>query len=56
MLLAMNEYVNALGEMVGLQLNMPHIEVPTPVSLAFIFGVLTISILASKLSKMKDER
>ena len=56
MLLAMNEYVNALGEMVGLQLNMPHIEVPTPVSLAFIFGVLTISILASKLSKMGDER
>ena len=56
MLLAMNEYVNALGELVGLQLNMPHIEVPTPVSLAFIFGVLTISILASKLSKMRDEK
>ena len=53
MLLAMNEYVNALGEMVGLQLNMPHIEVPTPVSLAFIFGVLTISILASMLKAKK---
>ena len=53
MLLAMNEYVNALGEMVGLQLNMPHIEVPTPVSLAVIFGVLTISILASMLKAKK---
>ena len=53
MLLAMNEYVNALGEMVGLQLNMPHIEVPTPVSLAFIFGALTISILASMLKAKK---
>ena len=53
MLLAMNEYVNALGEMVGLQLNLPHIEVPTPVSLAFIFGVLTISILASMLKAKK---
>ncbi len=53
MLLAMNEYVNALGEMVGLQLNMPHIEVPTPISLAVIFGVLTISILASMLKAKK---
>ena len=53
MLLAMNEYVNALGEMVGLQLNMPHIEVPTPVSLAVIFGALTISILASMLKAKK---
>ena len=53
MLLAMNEYVNALGEVVGLQLNLPHIEVPTPVSLAFIFGVLTISILASMLKAKK---
>jgi len=26
---------------------MPHIEVPTPVSLAVIFGVLTLSILLS---------
>ena len=47
MLLAMNEYVNDLGRLVGLELNMPHIEVPTPVSLAVIFGVLTLSILLS---------
>ena len=43
MLLAMNEYINALGSYVGLQLNMPHIEVPTLWSLAFIFGVLVLS-------------
>ena len=43
MLLAMNEYVNALGRLVGIDLNMPHIEVPTPWSLAFIFGVLVLS-------------
>ena len=47
MLLAMNEYVNDLGRLVGLELNMPHIEVPTPVSLAVIFGVLALSILLS---------
>ena len=47
MLLAMNEYVNALGRLVGIELNMPHIEVPTPWSLAFIFGVLLLSILLS---------
>ena len=47
MLLAMNEYINALGRLAGLELNIPHIEVPTPVSLAIIFGVLLLSILLS---------
>ena len=47
MLLAMNEYINALGRFCGVELNMPHIEVPTPWSLAFIFGVLLLSILLS---------
>ncbi len=47
MLLGMDEYVNALGRLCGLQLNMPHIEVPTSWSLAFIFGVLLLSILLS---------
>ncbi|MBR1547825.1 MAG: TerC family protein [Prevotella sp.] len=47
MLLAMDEYVNWLGSLVGLNLNMPHIEVPTPVSLAVIFGVLVLSMLLS---------
>ena len=47
MLLAMNEYVNALARLAGFELNMPHIEVPTPVSLAIIFGILLLSILLS---------
>ena len=54
MLLAMNEYINALGAMVGLNLNMPHIEVPTLLSLAIIFGVLTVSILASVAQKRRQ--
>ena len=55
MLLAMNEYINDLGSLVGLELNMPHIEVPTPVSLAIIFGVLLLSILFSVVfSKRQD--
>jgi len=49
MLLAMNEYINSLGELMGLSLNVPHIEVPTPVSLAIIFGVLLLSMLSSVL-------
>lgn len=47
MLLAMNEYVNAFGRLIGIDINMPHIEVPTPLSLAIIFGVLALSMLLS---------
>jgi tellurite resistance protein TerC len=47
MLLAMNEYINGLGAVVGLNLNIPHIEVSTPFSLAVIFGVLVLSMLLS---------
>ena len=47
MLLAMNEYVNSLARLAGFELNMPHIEVPTPLSLAIIFGILLLSILLS---------
>ena len=47
MLLVMDEYVNALGRMIGLELNMPHTEVPTVWSLAFIFGVLVLSMVLS---------
>lgn len=47
MLLAMNEYVNALGRLIGIDINMPHIEVPTPLSLTIIFGVLALSMLLS---------
>ena len=47
MLLAMNEHINDLGSLMGLSINMPHIEVPTPISLAVIFGILLLSMLAS---------
>lgn len=47
MLLAMNEYVNAPLRFVGIQANIPHVEVPTPVSLAVIFGLLVVSMLLS---------
>ena len=43
MLLAMNEYINQLGSLMGLNLNMPHIEIPTVWSLVFIFGMLVLS-------------
>jgi tellurite resistance protein TerC len=43
MLLAMNEYINAGAAWLGYDLNMPHIEIPTVWSLAFIFGTLTLS-------------
>ena len=43
MLLAMNEYVNTFGRLIGIDINMPHIEVSTPLSLAIIFGVLVLS-------------
>ena len=43
MLLAMNEYINLIASWVGIDLNMPHIEVPTIWSLVFIFGTLLLS-------------
>ena len=43
MLLAMNEYINAGAAWLGYDLNMPHIEIPTIGSLAFIFGTLLLS-------------
>ena len=47
MLLTMDDYVNPIIHALGLKLDMPHIEVPTPLSLAIIFGVLLLSILLS---------
>lgn len=47
MLLAMNEYVNDFARLAGFDLNMPHIEIPTPISLTIIFGVLVLSMLLS---------
>ena len=53
MLLAMNEYINAFARLLSFQLNMPHIEIPTPLSLAVIFGVLVLSMGASYLVTKK---
>ena len=47
MLLAMNEYINELGSLAGLDVHVPHVEIPTPVSLAVIFGMLLLSMLLS---------
>lgn len=55
MLLAMNDYINSLGALVGLNLNVPHIEIPTPVSFAVIFGVLLMSMLFSAMLTRKRE-
>ena len=54
MILAVNEYINDLASLVGLSLNMPHIEVPTPISLIFIFGTLLLSMLASVVAQRKS--
>jgi tellurite resistance protein TerC len=43
MLLAMNEYINIIASWIGIDLNMPHIEVPTTWSLIFIFTTLLAS-------------
>ena len=51
MLLAMNEYINQIFAWIGIELNMPHIEVPTTWSLAFIFGVLVLSMAGSFMTK-----
>ncbi len=43
MLLAMDQYINEIGSWLGLNIKMTHVEIPTPWSLAFIFGVLVLS-------------
>ena len=55
MLLAMNEYVNALASLVGIQLNMPHVEIPIVASLSIIFGVLIASMLLSYLTTKQSK-
>ena len=51
MLLAMNEYINQIAAWLGINLQIPHIEVPTGWSLAFIFGVLVLSMVGSVITK-----
>ena len=53
MLLAMDEYINALLHLIGIRYTMPHIEISTPFSLSVIFGLLTLSILLSLAVKRK---
>ena len=53
MLLAMDEYINALLHLIGIRYTMPHIEVSTPFSLSVIFGLLTLSIILSLAVKRK---
>lgn len=55
MLLAMSEYINQLGALCGLQLNVPHVEVPTPWSLLFIFTVLFATMGLSYLTSAKKK-
>ena len=54
MLLAMNEYLNGFGNLLGLNFNIPHLEIPTLVSLAVIFGVLLMSMLSSVIISHKN--
>ena len=54
MLLAMNDYVNAAAAYVGIDVSMPHLEIPTVWSLVFIFFVLVASMgLSVVFSKRK---
>ena len=55
MLLAMNEYVNGVLGLIGIKSHIPHIEVPTPVSLAVIFGVLLLSMLLSVIVTKREK-
>ena len=53
MLLGILEYVNALGALVGLDIHLRNYDFPTSWSLAIIFGVLVLSMLASVIAHRK---
>ena len=53
MLLTMNDYANSLLGLVGIDANLPRIEVPTPISLAIIFGLLVASMGISVIKKYR---
>lgn len=55
MLLAMDAYINMLFEAMGWTLRMPHIKIPTGISLAIIFGVLAVSMLLSAVVSRREE-
>ena len=56
MLLAMDEYINDLGHLVGWEIGMPHVEVPTTWSLLIIFGILVLSMLLSYVVSKRKAR
>ena len=51
MLLGILEYVNDLGTLVGLNIHLQNYDFPTSWSLAIIFGVLVLSMLASVIAQ-----
>ena len=53
MLLAMNEYVNALLAWLGIPVTIPHVEISTGLSLSIIFGTLVLSMVLSTLATKK---
>lgn len=54
MLLSTTEYINDFCAMLGVRVSIPHIEIPTLVSLLVIFGVLTLSIILSLVHKPRS--
>ena len=55
MLLEMDGYVNAVFQHFGCEIAVPHIEIPTPVSLIVIFSVLGLSMALSAIIKTKEK-
>lgn len=55
MLLEMDGYVNAVFQHFGCEIAVPHIEIPTPVSLIVIFSVLGLSMTLSAIIKTKEK-
>ena len=55
MLLEMDGYVNAVFQHFGCEIAVPHIKIPTPVSLIVIFSVLGLSMALSAIIKTKEK-
>lgn len=55
MLLEMDGYANAVFQHFGCEIAVPHIEIPTPVSLIVIFSVLGLSMALSAIIKTKEK-
>lgn len=55
MLLEMDGYVNAVFQHFGCEIAVPHIEIPTPVSLIVIFSLLGLSMALSAIIKTKEK-